>query len=117
MEVQFLEENHLKKFVVLPYRDFVKLVEWAADEKDYQKALKVLQNKKDKIVDYDSAELLESPIALKRKEMGISQRELAKQMKVDPSFVSRLEKSSSNPSKSTLLKVAKTLGCSMEELL
>lgn len=117
MEVHFLEENHRKKFAVLSYRDFVKLVELAADEKDYLKALKVLQNKKDRILDYKSADVLGNPIALKRKEMGISQQALAKKMKVDPSFLSRLEKSGSNPSKSTLIKVAAALGCSVEELL
>ena len=117
MNVHFLEENHRKKFAILPYQDFLHLVSLAADEKDYQRAVKVLHNKLDKIVDYQSEDVLKNPILSKRQDLGISQRELAKRMKVDPSFISRLEKSEANPSKSTLLKVAQALGCPVEELL
>ena len=117
MEVQFLEENHRKKFAILPYREYLKLIELAADEKDYKKALEVLQNSKDEIVDYDSLLVLENPIASQRKKKGLSQGELARKLKVDPSYISRLESSASNPSKSTLIKVAQALDCSMQDLL
>lgn len=38
MEVHYLEENHQKKFAMLPYRDFLHLLELVTEEKDYQLA-------------------------------------------------------------------------------
>ncbi len=117
MDVTFLEENRRKKFAVLPYAEYLRLMELAADERDYRRALKVLRNRRDKVVDYDLEKVLENPIALKRKSLGISQKELAKKMRVDPSYISRLEKPGANPSKTTLLRVAQALDCSVEDLI
>ena len=45
MNVQFLIENNRKRFAILPYADFARLVEMATDEADTKRALKILKNK------------------------------------------------------------------------
>jgi DNA-binding XRE family transcriptional regulator len=117
MNVQFIEEKDRKKFAILPYKEFVQLVELAADQSDYEEALKVLNDKEDEIVDYDPSLILKNPIKLKREKMGISQAQLAKTLKVTQSYVSKLEREGANPSKLTLVKVARALKCPVEELL
>ncbi len=117
MEVQFLEENHRKKFAIIPYREYLRLVELVTEESDYRKALKILKNDKDKIVDYESEQILTNPITAKREEFGLSQRDLARRMRVNPSYISRLEKKGANPSKKTLEKVARALGCLTSDLV
>ena len=115
--VQYLEENKKKKFAIIPYESFLELMELASDETDYEKALKVLRDKDDEIVRYDSSKILTSPITKMREQKQLSQAGLAKKLKVNPSYVSRLEKTGANPSLKTLKKVAKALDCSVEELL
>ncbi|QQR79969.1 MAG: helix-turn-helix transcriptional regulator [Deltaproteobacteria bacterium] len=117
METIFLEENHHKKFAVIPYKEYLYLKELAEEDAAYQKALLVLKNKKDRILDYSQEEVLENPIAKKRQELGLSQSELAKKLKVDPSYISRLEGRDANPSKKSLQKMAAALDCDIEELL
>lgn len=116
MNIQFLEENHKKKFVILPYRDFVKLVTRATEEEDYQEALRVLSNKSDETIDYVSDKVLENPLRKMRDKIGMTQLEFAKRMKVDPSHVSRLERPGARLSDKTLGKAAKALKCTIDDL-
>lgn len=117
MNVQFLEENRRKKFVILSYRDYQTLVDLAGEATEYRKAIHVLRDTKDKILEYDSEAVTENPILQVRQARGISQRELANRLHVDPSYVSRLEKRGANPSKKTLQRIAKALDCEVDELI
>lgn len=117
MHVSFIEENNKKKFAVLPYRDFVRLAELAADTDDYEKALKVLGNKKDEILDYDPETVLVNPILTKRKELNLTQAGLAKILGTTTSYISKIEHSGANLSKKTLAKVAHALRCEMSDLI
>jgi len=116
MNVQYLKEDNKNKFAILPYRDFLALVEMAAAESDYQKALKILNDKKDVVLNYDSSIVLENPIKKMREARGGTQAELAKKMKVDTSYVSRIEKAGAKISRSTLEKAAKAFGCSVDDI-
>lgn len=116
MNVQYLTEKNRKRFAVLPYADFIKLVEMATDEADNAKALKILKNKEDAILNYNPRLIMENPIRKMREKIGMTQAELAKKMKVDTSYVSRLEKDGKIISSSALTKAAQAFGCHVEDL-
>ena len=116
MNVQFLIENNRKRFAILPYADFARLVEMATDEADTKRALKILKNKEDAILLYEPHLVLENPIRKKRLKMGLTQAELARKMKVDTSYVSRIERDGRKISHATLNKAAWAFGCDSEEL-
>ena len=48
---------------------------------------------------------------------GISQGEIGRILEVDKSFVSNIENGKTNPTLSTIVKLAKALGVSSDELL
>lgn len=116
MNVQFLEENHKRKFAILPYNDFLRFMELVSDEEDYIEGLKVLKNKWDKVLDYNSDLVLENPIEKERKKRGLTQAELAKHLGVDPSYISKIEKPGFIPSEKVLANIARALGCRVEIL-
>lgn len=53
----------------------------------------------------------------KREEMGLNQKELAKQLNITPSAVNQYEKGEKTPSTEKLVKLAKILGVSSDYLL
>jgi len=59
---------------------------------------------------------LPTKIKIKRIERGITQWELAKMIGIHPTTMSLFETGKIKPSKETLEKIAKILGCSPEEL-
>ena len=116
MNIQYLKEDNKNKFAIIPYRDFLALVEMATAESDYQKALKILDNKKDKILDYDRSLILENPIKKMRESKDMTQAALAKKMNVDTSYISRLEKAGAKISSAALEKFAKAFQCNIEDM-
>ncbi len=113
MNVQYLIDHEQKKFAVLPYADFIKLLEMATEEADYRMALKILKNREDAILPYDSQRVLENPIKKMRLKMGLTQAQLAIKMKVDTSYVSRIERHGLIISPATLTKAARAFGCDL----
>lgn len=97
-------------------------------EEEYENLLDVLDNLEaerrendphDPVLKWEEvrAELLENRIVKARKARGISQKELARRLKVKPSTVSRLERKSTRPRLDTLKRVAKALRCSVHDLI
>lgn len=56
-------------------------------------------------------------ILLFRKRAGLTQRQLADMVEVDQAAVSNWELGKSEPHKKTVPKIAKALGCTIDELL
>ena len=52
-----------------------------------------------------------------RTEKGISQGEISRKLEVDKSFVSNIENGKTNPTLSTIAKIAKAIGVSVGELM
>lgn len=55
-------------------------------------------------------------VAKYRKAAGMTQKDLAKKMKVDQSAVSLWESNKTKPMKKTWKRLAKVLGCTVEQL-
>jgi transcriptional regulator with XRE-family HTH domain len=52
-----------------------------------------------------------------RTQKGISQGDIAQELKVSRGFISTIENGKTNPTLSTIAKIAKALGVSVDELL
>ena len=52
-----------------------------------------------------------------RTQKGISQGDIARELKVSRGFISTIENGKTNPTLSTIARIAKTLGVSVDELL
>lgn len=116
--VQIIEEDGKPRFAVIDYHVLRKLEELIEDALDVKEAEKILNAKTTSWKDFKEVKekLLANPIKEKRMETGFTQGKLAKRMNVHQSFVAKIERADYNPSKQTLLKVAKALGCRVEEL-
>ncbi len=55
-------------------------------------------------------------VAIRRAEYGMEQKELAQKAGVDPSFISRIEKSERNVTLTTATKIATAFGLTVGEL-
>ena len=62
-------------------------------------------------------EVIKLTIKERRRELGLTQRELAERMGVDQSSVANWETGATGPHRNKLVRLAKVLGCSVEELL
>lgn len=63
------------------------------------------------------AEKLGNNLKRIRKEKGVSQSDIAKQLKVSRGFVSNIENGKSNPTLATITKIANAIGVSPDLLL
>ena len=89
------------------------------DVVDAVEAERIAKDPKDRILTWDEIkeEFIVNRIAEIREQMGISQKELARLLKVRQSTVSRMERENANLTLSTLRRVAKALGCSVHQLI
>ena len=65
----------------------------------------------------NESEKLGSNLKRIRTEKGISQGDIGRELKVSRGFISTIENGKTNPTLSTIIKLAKALGVSINELL
>ena len=65
----------------------------------------------------NEAEKLGENLKRIRTAKGISQGEISRKLEVDKSFVSNIENGKTNPTLSTIAKIAKAIGVSIGELM
>ena len=58
----------------------------------------------------------DNPIAIVRREHGVTQEQLAKRIGVHKNYLSMIERSERKPSKELLLRIAETLGIEVEDI-
>jgi len=104
-----------RKLVIMSEEEYERLL----DEIDAADAERIANDPNDPVLTWDDIkhELTRSRIAGARKERRVTQKELAKRLKVKQSTVSRMEKPDANLTLATLGRVAKALKCPVHELL
>ena len=104
-----------RKLVVMSEDEYERLLDaiYGADAK------RIANDKSDRVLTWDEIkhEFLKNRIAEVRRRLKITQKELAKRLRVKQSTVSRMEKPDANLTLATLRRVAKALRCSAHELL
>jgi len=84
-----------------------------------KKIRRILADQSDKEIDWSDAtrQLIVNRITGVRQSIGVSQRELARRLRVKPSTVSRWERADANLTLESLRKIAKALGCDFFALI
>ena len=101
--------------VILEEEEYERLL----DKADAADAIRIKKDDSDPVLSWDDARkrLIRNRIAEVRTKLGISQRELAKRLKVKPSTVSRWEREDANLTLETLRKIAAALKTDVHELI
>lgn len=104
-----------RKLVIMSEEEYERLL----DEIDAAEAERILNDPNEKTIPWEKArrELMRNRTAEVRKGLGVTQKELAKRLRVKQSTVSRWEKPDANLTLSTLRRIAKALDVPAHELL
>jgi putative transcriptional regulator len=103
------------KLVIMDEEDYDRLL----DAIDVVEAERIAADPNDPVLGWDEIkdELIRNRIAAVREERGITQKELARRLKVRQSTISRMERENANLTLVTLRKIAKALSCSVHQLI
>ena len=104
-----------KKIVIMDEEDYDRLL----DTIDLVEAERIATDPKDPVLTWDEIkdEFVRNRIAEMREKVGITQKEMARRLKIRQSTVSRMERKNANLTLSTLRKIAKALDCSVHQLI
>lgn len=104
-----------RKLVIMSEEEYERLL----DEIDAAEAERILNDPNEKTIPWEEVrrELMRNRIAEVRKGLGITQKELAKRLRVKQSTVSRWEKTDANMTLATLRRIAKALDVPAHGLL
>lgn len=104
-----------KKLVIMDEDDYDRLL----DAIDLAEAERIARDPKDPVLTWDEIkdEFIKNRIAEMREQAGITQKELARRLKVRQSTISRMERENANLTLSTLRKIAKALDCPVHQLI
>lgn len=123
MTVHILEKNGKPVFAVLPYEEYEALLELAEDADDaavLARFAKRYARGKEETVPAKAVDRLlagESPLRVWREHRGMTAAQLAEAAGITPAHVSKLESGKGSPSVAVLVKIAKALNVSVEELI
>lgn len=114
IKAQFVEVGG-RKIVIMDEEQYERLL----DAIDATEAERIAADPDDRILTWDEVkdEFVRNRIAKVREQLGITQKELARRLKLRQSTVSRMEKENANLTLTTLRKIAKALGCSVHQLI
>jgi DNA-binding XRE family transcriptional regulator len=123
MSVQVLEKNGKPAFAVLPYEEYLALLELAEDADDaaaLARFAKRFGRGKEETVPVELVDRLlagESPLRVWREHRGMTAAEVAAAVGVTPAHMSKMESGKGDPSVSVLKKLAGVLRVSLEDLV
>jgi DNA-binding XRE family transcriptional regulator len=123
MSVQLIERNGKPEWAVLPYDDYLRLVEQAEmlqDIQDYDHAKAALEAGKEEIIPSEVVFALvdgENPIKVWREYRGLTQQKLAEAAEISVPFLSQIEGGKRKPSTKVIRAIARILNVSVDDLI
>lgn len=123
MSAQILEKNGKPAFAVLPYEEYMALLELAEDAEDaaaLQRYAKRYARGEEETVPVEVLDRLlagESPLRVWREHRGRTAADVAAAVGVTPAHMSKLESGKGDPSVSLLTRLARELDVSLEDLV
>jgi DNA-binding XRE family transcriptional regulator len=114
VEAQFVEVGG-KKLVIMDEEEYDRLL----DVIDAIQAERIASDPSDRVLPWAEIKdrFMRNRVAEVREGKGVTQKELARRLKVKQSTVSRMERAEANLTLATLRRVAKALACSVHELI
>ena len=123
MTIQIINQNNKPEWAVIPYNQYLKLVEKAElfqDIQDFDKAKAAIARGEEKLIPAEVVNaILDGVDAIKvwRKFRGLTQVDLAQKIDISVPYLSQLESGKRKGSVDVLAAIAKALKVSLEELL
>lgn len=124
MSAQIIEREGKPEYAVLPYHEYLNLLELAEDMRDVmdaRQAVRELASEEDEAVPEDVASRLiageDHPLKVWREYRGLTQEALGSAAGVGKSYISQIEASSKVGSAKVLKALAEALGVDMDDLL
>lgn len=124
MSAQIIEREGKPEYAVLPYDEYLKLLELAEDAQDLEaarEARRELDRGDDEVIPAEMVEKLisgeEHPLKIWREYRGITQEALGKEAGVGKSYISQIEAGNKSGSAKLLKALADTLNVDIDDLL
>jgi DNA-binding XRE family transcriptional regulator len=122
MNVQIIKRNGNPEWAVIPYEDYVRLVEEAEmldDERDYDQAIKAVEQGEELVPSKVVYAILdgENPIRVWREYRGYSLQELSKAAGISKPYLSQIETGKRTGTTDVLSAIAKALGLSIADIV
>lgn len=115
---QFISQNGLPVFVILPFEEYKSMMEFLEDKEDIESILSVRQDDNE----FFPLELIESiaagknPVAAFRQHRKMTQEALAKKIGVSKQYISQMEKGERLGSVKVLKQLAEALQVDVDDL-
>ncbi len=122
MSVQIIEKADKKKYAVIPYSDYLALLERAEDAEDIRAAaaaVRALAEGEDELVPGDVVDALmegEHPVKVWRRHRGLSQAQLAERIGATQGSIAQIENRLRAGSVDTLARIAQALEVDLDDL-
>lgn len=120
--IQLIERNGKPEWAVLPYDEYLKLLEQAEmleDIRDYDIAKAELENDEDELIPSEVVEALldgENPIKVWREYRGQTQQQLAATVGISKPYLSQIETGKRKGTVDILSAIAKSLNVSLDDI-
>lgn len=115
MKPQIIEKNGKPEYVVLPYDEYVRLVEAAEDASDASAEIDTADAVPAAIVDRLLAG--ESPVRVWREHRGLTQQQLADLASISKPYLSQIETGERDGSATILSQIARALGVALDDIV
>ncbi len=123
MSVQVIERNGKPEWAVLPYEDYLRLVEQAEmleDIEDYDRVKAAVEQGNEEVIPAAVVYALvnsENPVKVWRHHRQMSQQQLAQAAGISVPFLSQIETGKRKPSTKVLVMLAQVLHVAMDDLI
>jgi len=123
MSIQIIELNGKPEWAVVPYEDYLQLVDLAEmlqDIRDYDSAKEALEAGNEELIPSQVVYAIldgENPIRVWREYYRVSQHELAESAGISVPYLSQLEKGKRKGSVEVLTAIAKALRVSLDDIV
>jgi DNA-binding XRE family transcriptional regulator len=121
--IQLIERDGKPEWAVLPYEEYLKLLEQAEmleDIRDYDDAKAELEKGEDELIPSDVVFAIidgENPIKVWREYRGLTQQQLAGAAGISKPYLSQIETGKRNGTTEILSAIAKALEVSLDEIV
>ena len=123
MTVQVIKDNGAPVYAVIPYDDYLQLLEEIEDARDIREAdevyARIERGEEETIPGHVVRELVNSerPLRIWRKYRGLTLQELADQVGISKSYLSQIESGNRNGSTNVLKRIVAALNLSLDDII
>jgi DNA-binding XRE family transcriptional regulator len=121
-EIQIIERNGKPEWAVLPYEDYLKLIEQAElleDIRDFDEISAAMERGEEELIPAEVVNAIldgKNPIKVWREYRGLTQQQLADRVQISKPYLSQLETSKRTGTIEVLSAIAKALDVSLEQV-